>query len=60
MTTDNQDKVVQVLTYGWCSGCSKNPAEWEHTCPFKREIYDDYESLCGCCMDCEGNCALDI
>lgn len=57
---DTEDKVVQILTYGWCARCNKNPAEDDHSCPFKHEIYDDDESQCNCCGDCAGDCAMDI
>ena len=32
----------------------------EHTCPFKEEINDDYESLCNCCEYCTQNCRWEI
>lgn len=47
-----------------CDGCEcrscHNPAEEPHTCPYKTEINDDYESLCNCCSECEQECRWDI
>lgn len=36
--------------------------DWEegHTCPFKTEINDDYDSLCHCCEYCTSQCSDDI
>lgn len=31
-----------------------------YTCPYREEIYDDYQSLCTCCEYCEEQCAWDI
>ena len=31
-----------------------------HVCPFRSEIADDFETLCGCCSVCEHECGLDI
>lgn len=43
-----------------CERCSKNEKTEPHTCPYKEEINDDYESLCTCCKDCEHECLMDI
>lgn len=31
-----------------------------HPCPYQTEINDDSETLCECCIICEGNCCDDI
>ena len=31
-----------------------------HKCPLKVEIYDDKDTLCGCCDRCENACAMDV
>mgnify|MGYP000744665381 CR=1 FL=1 len=43
-----------------CSRCDKNPAEEEHTCPYREEIGGDYETTCDCCDDCRHECLWDI
>lgn len=37
-----------------------NVALPDHSCPFKREINDDSESMCNCCEECTQECADDI
>jgi len=32
----------------------------EHFCPYKADIYDDYEDLCKCCDVCTEECAWDV
>ena len=34
--------------------------EKPHSCPYGEDIYDDFETLCTCCADCEEQCAMDI
>lgn len=36
--------------------CGK-PPEKPHPCPYAQDIHDDCDSLCGCCEDCEQQCA---
>lgn len=43
-----------------CMKCKKTDAEPQHTCPYKREINDDNESLCNCCQPCRQDCSDDI
>ncbi len=31
-----------------------------HTCPYREEIYNDYESLCDCDEEQQYQCAMDI
>lgn len=31
-----------------------------HTCPYAEDIAGDYETLCNCCDNCQGECAMDI
>ena len=31
-----------------------------HTCPYREEIYNDYESLCDCDEEQQHQCAMDI
>lgn len=40
--------------------CGKNPADSEHTCPFRSDVYNDNETMCSCCSDCRHECAMDI
>lgn len=40
-------------------GCS-HPATEPHTCPFREEISDDYETMCRCCGVCQRECAYDV
>lgn len=42
-----------------CAQCKKMPGESFHTCPFVVDVYDDYESLCNCCIDCQIICVND-
>lgn len=39
--------------------CGKTGSD-DHTCPYKADIYDDYESLRNCCASCQYECAQDI
>jgi len=32
----------------------------EHFCPYKADIYDDYEDFCKCCDVCTEECAWDV
>ena len=34
-------------------------AKEPHTCPYAAEICDDHDTLCSCCDECEGECAMD-
>lgn len=43
-----------------CSSCGVNLSEELHTCPYKEEIADDFESLCDCCDSCRYECCMDI
>ena len=43
-----------------CPSCGKREATEPHTCPFQVEINGDEETLCECCSECEGECAMDI
>jgi len=44
----------------FCSNCKIAEAERLHTCPFREEINNDFETTCDCCSDCEGECHADI
>ena len=39
--------------------CGRGPKQEPHTCPFKREIQDNYEE-CTCCKECESDCRDNI
>ena len=39
-----------------CQKCQKEPATEQHICPFKEEVYDDNETRCNCCKECERDC----
>lgn len=38
----------------------KDKREPLHTCPYKKEINNDSESLCSCCEACTRECAMDV
>lgn len=62
MNKYTEDKLAQVLKYGWCEGggCKgENPADEDHECPFASEIRND-NSPCNCCDYCYGKCSYDI
>lgn len=40
--------------------CGNTQKSTLHTCPFKTDMNDDYDSLCRCCSDCTHECAMDI
>lgn len=40
--------------------CGRNPQTEPHPCPFSEDVYNDSETLCTCCYDCEHACAMDI
>lgn len=40
--------------------CSNLKTKEPHTCPYAEEIGGDYETLCNCCDDCQGECCMDI
>ncbi len=50
---------MEIQSNGMCK-CGKNPKSEPHTCPYKKEIGDDYESLCECCPECEQECKDEI
>ena len=43
-----------------CERCGTKVDGERHTCPYKRDIYEDEKSLCNCCSDCCDACAGDI
>lgn len=43
-----------------CQKCNINSAEEPHTCPYKKDIHNDQETLCNCCESCQDECADDI
>lgn len=40
--------------------CCDNPGEESHICPYLQDMNGDDESLCNCCLECEGHCKDDI
>lgn len=40
--------------------CGNNYKVGLHSCPFKEDMYGDYNTLCTCCNECRHNCAMDI
>ena len=38
-------------------GEDANPS---HMCPYKTEMFGDYETLCNCCDECTNQCGYDI
>lgn len=55
---DLEQATYDVLCFGHCR-CG-NPGTEEHTCPYAEDINNDSESLCNCCNECAGQCAMDI
>ena len=44
-----------------CQSCGKEFDELPlHTCPFKEELHDAYETLCNCCPYCTRECAMNV
>lgn len=39
--------------------CGDN-AQPRHSCPYREEIRDDWETLCNCCDSCTRECAMDV
>ncbi len=39
--------------------CGNDACE-PHPCPYREEIDDDSETLCDCCEECKGECAMDV
>lgn len=52
MDEDAAKLAVALIGLCRCERVGEDP----HTCPFKREIHEDSESLCNCCSDCTDNC----
>lgn len=42
------------------SGCTCSSSEEAHTCPYKEEINQDFDTLCTCCAECQYQCCQDI
>jgi hypothetical protein len=40
--------------------CGKAKAEPLHSCPYREELFDDYEDSCRCCDACLRECLYDI
>ena len=40
--------------------CGRKASEDTHPCPYQQEIYEDNESCCNCCSECEYQCSMDI
>jgi hypothetical protein len=40
-----------------CDKCHNNPPESNHSCPYKGDIYGDYDTQCNCCNSCYIDCA---
>lgn len=43
-----------------CPNCGINPATSPHPCPFEEEVYNNSDTKCTCCTQCEHECAMDI
>lgn len=56
MGTTEQDPPPRCA--GYCHGM--NLAKPAHTCPFKEEINENYETTCICYDACQHECAMDI
>ena len=57
--TSNDAKPV-LAEVAKCQSCNKNNGKELHTCPFKEDINNDYDSLCNCCSECRYECCMDI
>ena len=53
MTEENE-------AFNICCKCRTIDSTEEHTCPYKTEIHDDFETMCNCCTDCTRECADDV
>lgn len=42
-----------------CGGCEKVESKSSHPCPYKVEMFEDYNS-CNCCDSCRHECLMDI
>ena len=40
--------------------CKCKPAVDPHVCPYCAEVYNDRETLCRCCAECQRKCKADI
>lgn len=40
--------------------CGRSEGADPHSCPYRAEIYDDYDTRCNCCEACAHECAMDI
>lgn len=55
------DKTSPKRKIKMCPKCERWPAAPPHSCPYQREINDDYdEEYCICCEQCEGECSADV
>jgi len=44
-----------------CQECEENRMQGVlHECPFKGDVYGDWETLCNCCEECMDICRQDI
>jgi len=43
-----------------CPKCHGDHRESWHTCPYRTDMADDYETKCRCCSYCQKDCAGDI
>lgn len=50
------DRVWMPIT--WIDG--EDVREDGHTCPYREEIHNDYETLCNCSPEQERECRMDI
>lgn len=59
MKKTNKKPAKKVETEERCDKCG-GPASEPHPCPYAEEIGGDCETLCNCCPNCTGECAMDI
>jgi Holliday junction resolvase RusA-like endonuclease len=50
---------IEAIDLGPKCKCGK-AGKANHTCPFAVEIYDDRKSMCNCCDECAGECAMSV
>ena len=43
-----------------CQSCQNEEALELHTCPYREDVSNDFETLCNCCNNCISECCQDI
>ena len=40
--------------------CDNENTPEPHSCPYEEDINENYDEVCTCCVECQGDCALEI